>query len=79
MSETGTPNTSLCQHHWLIESPDGPVSMGVCRLCGAEREFQNYTEFPSFGGVYIERSARGSRLSSDIESIWRNAEDLAHK
>ena len=79
MSEYDAPKSSLCQHHWLIESPNGPVSMGVCRLCGAEREFHNYTEISSFGGVYIERSARGSRLSSDIEAIWRNAEDLTHK
>lgn len=24
-----------CRHHWLIESPHGPTSMGICRLCGA--------------------------------------------
>ena len=79
MSESDIPNTSLCQHHWLIESPNGPVSKGVCRLCGAEREFQNYTEFSSFGGVYIERYAKGSHLPSDKEQIRWNAEDLTHK
>jgi hypothetical protein len=30
-----------CRHHWLIESPHGPTSMGNCKLCGAQREFHN--------------------------------------
>ena len=30
-----------CRHHWLIESPQGPTSMGMCKLCGAQREFSN--------------------------------------
>ncbi len=39
--------TTQCAHHWIIETPDGPVSKGVCRLCGEEREFTNSTEFQS--------------------------------
>ena len=31
-----------CIHHWLIDPPDSPTSMGVCLKCGAEREFRNY-------------------------------------
>jgi hypothetical protein len=31
-----------CTHHWRIASPDGETSTGVCQLCGASREFQNY-------------------------------------
>ena len=30
-----------CSHHWLIESPKGPTSKGVCKLCGATKEFNN--------------------------------------
>ena len=30
-----------CRHHWLIESPHGATSMGICKVCGAEREFRN--------------------------------------
>ncbi len=37
-----------CAHHWLIETPDGPVSQGKCRLCGGEREFNNSVE--TWGG-----------------------------
>lgn len=39
-------NEKSCKHHWLIEPPSGPTSRGVCKLCGAEKEFNNAT--PSF-------------------------------
>ena len=32
---------SGCQHHWIIGSADGLVSRGVCKFCGAEKEFLN--------------------------------------
>jgi hypothetical protein len=35
-----------CQHHWIIESPSGPTSIGRCKLCGAERQFPNSAEGP---------------------------------
>ncbi len=34
---------SECNHYWIIESPNGPTSRGVCKHCGAEEEFSNYT------------------------------------
>lgn len=30
-----------CRHHWVIDTPHGPVSKGECRLCGAQAEFRN--------------------------------------
>ncbi len=30
-----------CSHRWMIESPNGPTSMGKCMVCGAEGEFKN--------------------------------------
>jgi len=30
-----------CLHHWVIEIADGPTSRGVCKICGAEKEFIN--------------------------------------
>jgi len=30
-----------CQHHWIIESPNGPTSGGTCKICGTVREFKN--------------------------------------
>jgi len=31
----------MCAHHWVIETANGPVSRGVCKLCQAVREFGN--------------------------------------
>ena len=30
-----------CRHHWLIDAPHGATSPGICKLCGAQREFRN--------------------------------------
>ncbi len=30
-----------CQHHWVIGSPNGPTSTGICKLCGEQSEFRN--------------------------------------
>lgn len=30
-----------CVHFWLIESPNGPTSLGVCKLCGRTQAFRN--------------------------------------
>ena len=32
---------NTCVHHWLIEPATGPVSRGVCKLCGEQKEFFN--------------------------------------
>ncbi|MFC1845890.1 hypothetical protein ACFLYM_00545 [Chloroflexota bacterium] len=31
----------VCSHHWLIETADKPTSRGVCKYCGAAKEFSN--------------------------------------
>ena len=30
-----------CVHHWVIEPPTSPLSKGICKICGAEKEFYN--------------------------------------
>ncbi len=45
LSSPGTEQTGRqddCKHHWRIASPSGETSTGVCKICGASREFQNY-------------------------------------
>lgn len=32
---------SDCKHHWVIESPNGPTSIGKCKICGDSSEFRN--------------------------------------
>ena len=38
--EGGSP----CVHHWIIDSPAGETSLGVCKHCGTSREFRNESE-----------------------------------
>ncbi|MCK9485165.1 MAG: hypothetical protein M0R73_00430 [Dehalococcoidia bacterium] len=33
-----------CVHHWIIETPNGRESGGVCKRCGAHKSFSNSTE-----------------------------------
>ena len=32
---------SICTHHWVIESANGPRSTGHCKLCGKSKDFSN--------------------------------------
>ena len=34
-----------CRHYWIIESPNGPTSRSVCKLCGVEKEFHNFLPY----------------------------------
>ena len=36
-----TPQRLVCEHHWVLDRPNGPISKGACRRCGDERTFQN--------------------------------------
>ena len=37
-----------CTHHWVIDMPNGPLSDGVCQICGEARAFKNSTESTSW-------------------------------
>ena len=39
--KTSVQTQEQCVHHWLIDPPEGPVSKGVCKLCGEVKEFPN--------------------------------------
>ena len=43
----------VCQHHWVIQSADGPTSPGMCRQCGETRDFKNYVETASWGDTRL--------------------------
>ena len=39
--------SSDCKHWWKIESPHGATAIGICKLCGEEKEYETsygYTE-----------------------------------
>ena len=31
----------MCRHEWVIETANGPTSLGECRLCHETKEFEN--------------------------------------
>lgn len=35
------PYPETCVHHWIIDTANGPASLGVCEKCGDEKEFKN--------------------------------------
>lgn len=41
MNEETVVTDSDCVHHWIIGRPNGPTSMGTCKICGLEQEFKN--------------------------------------
>jgi len=37
---TRAPAKPKCKHHWMIDSPAGPVADAWCKICGATRTFK---------------------------------------
>ncbi len=33
--------TPKCLHHWIVETPHGVTSRGLCKRCGATKRFPN--------------------------------------
>ncbi len=62
MTQQGIDTTEIiesdCNHHWVIESPNGPTSVGRCRACGEIREFKNSIQITSWEseGNHVQRS-----------------------
>ena len=56
-----------CAHHWDIEPANGPVSVGICRNCGAVKDFTNtvaYNKNPHMPIHLVNRSNSG--MAEDI-------------
>ena len=28
-------------HHWMLDTPNGPITIGTCKICHEDREFYN--------------------------------------
>ena len=52
---------SECAHHWMIESPNGPTSPGVCKVCGARSEFRNSMTGSGWDRESAQKRMRESR------------------
>ena len=51
-----------CSHYWVIESATGSTSQGVCKFCGAVRDFQNSFPDPN----YQKRDSRVLKEFSEL-------------
>ncbi len=54
-----------CRHYWILESPHGPTSKGVCQFCGAVKEF--YNSPPEFWFGKRHESSFGKRHPEGVE------------
>jgi hypothetical protein len=43
-SEVTENMQKLCQHYWIIGTPDSEMNSGRCKYCGETREFLNIIE-----------------------------------
>ena len=71
ITEDGSVVEDECHHYWLIDSAEGPTSNGVCKFCGAEKEFSN--SFQDF--VVLKRPARVLELAGTKDSEPEEAKD----
>ena len=73
-----TDDSSSCQHHWVIQEADGPISRGSCQSCGQLKEFKNYLESSHWGDEKSRSEPRGNLLSRPSRSriILEDDEDL---
>ncbi len=76
MSPEG-PSAVVCRHHWAIQPADGPVSEGVCLLCGEVREFKNFVEGSSWADEKpVLRSSAGGPSTVDRALVDYLADSL---
>ena len=64
--------TENCQHHWMIEPPEGPESRAECTNCGSQRTFSNASPFQydrEGGNMRMDRELRASVRTSHREQI----------
>ena len=76
LASEATQKRSGCQHHWVIDPPEGPASKGVCRSCGEERDFPNAPE--GRHGAYVPSRVKTTEGSStEEEERGQHSEDAA--
>ena len=58
------PEVESCNHHWMIGAPEGPVSAGVCKNCGIDKEFKNYVEGSSWSSSDVSLDQLGKSMGA---------------
>ena len=62
-----TKRDEQCVHYWVIDPPEGPVSRGTCKICGAEKEFRNFLSYSPWDNQSPSLTGFGNRYGSEIE------------
>lgn len=76
VQENDVLSTPQCRHHWVIESPQGATSRGVCKLCGSEREFPNSAQDSLWEGDSAPSSGSGRWPRGDSHDSYRDEQDM---
>ena len=66
---TTDATAATCTHHWTIQPATGPVSQGVCRLCGEVREFKNYVEAATWGDSRLSNKTSSDGSQSSVKAV----------
>jgi hypothetical protein len=74
--EKDLPEIVGCAHHWKINDPDGPVSSGVCKKCGIQKEFMNYIEGSSWSNEVSLTQLSKNEGYSDNSNFSQSADNL---
>tara|TARA_Y100001936_G_scaffold16415_1_gene13947 strand:+ start:9885 stop:10112 length:228 start_codon:yes stop_codon:yes gene_type:complete len=64
-TNTCIENGETC--HWVIEPPNGPVSMGKCKKCGTQKEFKNSFEYNTWHGERPSKDKDNSKKNDSKE------------
>lgn len=74
---TADATTPTCTHHWTIQPATGPVSQGVCRICGEVREFKNYVEAATWGDSRLSNKSNSDDSQGTAKPVSNKTEDKA--
>ena len=66
---TQNADTAVCCHHWAIQPATGPLSQGVCRICGEVREFKNYVEAATWGDSRLSNRSNSEESKGTVKPV----------
>lgn len=77
MQRQANPQQPKCPPHWFcLEIPHGPMSQGVCKYCGEEREFPNSMADP---GPLNHPQPVQSRVNKDAQDAQVSRSRRIHR
>jgi hypothetical protein len=60
-----TAPADTCVYYWIIDSLDGPVIKGVCKICRAEKESKKFMCYSSSESRIASLAGLGLELQSE--------------